>query len=247
MNLIRSPRVALISFNIVLLITLIGSVTFEGYAGSRHGRGRAAARGRASARRGGRASRRETARASRRGGRVHLSKRERRAEQARSAREQSAYIAKLQRRSGRKLSKRELAAEMRKFQSTHRRALEEARRRAEAARQAAIARQRAIDEGLRNEVQADIAKDNTVGEDLEVRKAAIQALGNTAGTVVVMDPKTGRVYTVINQEWGLRRGFKPCSTIKLVTGVAGLCEKVIAPVETVADGGRYRIDLTDAL
>ena len=170
-----------------------------------------------------------------------------RAERARLAKEQSAYIAKLQRRSGRKLSKRELAAEMRKFQSTHRRALEEARRRAEAARQAAIARQRAIDEGLRNEVQADIAKDNTVGEDLEVRKAAIQALGNTAGTVVVMDPKTGRVYTVINQEWGLRRGFKPCSTIKLVTGVAGLCEKVIAPVETVADGGRYRIDLTDAL
>ena len=145
------------------------------------------------------------------------------------------------------LTAAELAAEMRKFQSTHRRALEEARRRAEAARQAAIARQRAIDEGLRNEVQADIAKDNTVGEDLEVRKAAIQALGNTAGTVVVMDPKTGRVYTVINQEWGLRRGFKPCSTIKLVTGVAGLCEKVIAPVETVADGGRYRIDLTDAL
>src|SRR5205085_3607285 len=96
-------------------------------------------------------------------------------------------------------------------------------------------------------VQANITRDNTVGEDLEVRKAAVEALGNTAGTVVVMDPRTGRIYTVVNQEWGLRRGFKPCSTIKLVTGVAGLCEKVIAPVETVADGGRYRIDLTDAL
>src|SRR5947199_8816450 len=170
-----------------------------------------------------------------------------RAERPRLAKEQSAYFAKLQRRAGRKLSKRELAAEMRKVQSTDRRALEEARRRAEAARQAAIARQRAIDEGLRNEVQADIAKDNTVGEDLEVRKAAIQALGNTAGTVVVMDPKTGRVYTVVNQEWALRRGFKPCSTIKLVTGFAGLCEKVIQPIETVSDGSKYRIDLTDAL
>src|SRR3989440_9036480 len=247
MNQTRSPRVALISFTFILLFTLIGSVTLEGYAGSRHGRGRAAARGRASSRRGGRASRRESARAGRRGGRVHLSKRERRAEQARSAKEQSAYIAKLQKRAGHKLSKRELAAEMRKFNSTHRRALEEARRRAEAARQAAIARQRAIDEGMRNEAAANIAKDSTVGEDLEVRKAAVAALGHHAGTVVVMDPKTGRVYTVVNQDWGLRRGFKPCSTIKLVTGVAGLCEKVIAPVETVADGGRYRIDLTDAL
>src|SRR5436190_4671984 len=100
---------------------------------------------------------------------------------------------------------------------------------------------------MRNEVQANIAKDSTVGEDLEVRNAAIAALGNTAGTVVVMDPRTGGVYTVVDQEWGLRRGFKPCSTIKLVTGVAGLCEKVIAPIETVSDGGRYRIDLTDAL
>ena len=159
-----------------------------------------------------------------------------RADRARLAREQSAYFAKLQKRSGRKLSKRELAAEMRKFQSRHRLELEAARRRAEAARQAAIARQRALDDGLRNEVQANIARDSTVGEDLEVRNAAIAALGNHAGTVVVMDPRSGRVYTVVNQDWALRRGFKPCSTIKLVTGVAGLCEKVIQPIETVSDG-----------
>ena len=247
MNQTRSPRVALISFTFILLFTLIGSVTLEGYAGSRHGRGRAAARGRASSRRGGRASRRESARAGRRGGRVHLSKRERRAEQARSAKEQSAYIAKLQKRAGHKLSKRELAAEMRKFNSTHRRAQEEARRRAEAARQAAIARQRAIDEGMRNEAEANIAKDSTVGEDLEVRKAAVAALGHHAGTVVVMDPKSGRVYTVVNQDWALRRGFKPCSTIKLVTGVAGISEKVIQPVETVSVGGNYSLNLTEAL
>jgi len=125
--------------------------------------------------------------------------------------------------------------------------MEEARRRAEAARQAAIARQRAIDEGMRNEAESNISRDSTVGEDLEVRKAAVEALGHHAGTVVVMDPKTGRVYTVVNQEWGLRRGFKPCSTIKLVTGVAGISEKVISPMEATSDGGNYRIDLTDAL
>jgi membrane peptidoglycan carboxypeptidase len=176
-----------------------------------------------------------------------MSKRELRAERARSAREQQAYIAKLQKRAGRKLSKRELAAEMRRFQGGRRRQQEEARRRAEAARQAAIARQRAIDEGMRNEAEAGIARDSTVGEDLEVRKAAVEALGHHAGTVVVMDPKSGRVYTVVNQDWGLRRGFKPCSTIKLVTGVAGISEKVISPMETASDGGNYRIDLTDAL
>src|SRR5437660_7334378 len=62
-----------------------------------------------------------------------------------------------------------------------------------------------------------------------------------------MDPKTGRVYTVVNQDWALRRGFKPCSTIKLVTGVAGISEKVIQSVETVSVGGNYSINLTDAL
>jgi penicillin-binding protein 2 len=245
MNLIRSPRVVRLAFAFFLLFTLIGFTTTETSARGRHSRGRAARR----VARGGRLSRHERrllARSGRRG-RGRLSKREMRAERARLAREESAYMAKLERRAGHKLSKRERAAEMRKFSSKHRREIEEARRRAEAARLAAIARQRALDEGMRNEVQANIAKDSTVGEDLEVRKAAIAALGNHAGTVVVMDPRSGRVYTVVNQEWALRRGFKPCSTIKLVTGVAGLCEKVIQPIETVSDGSKYRIDLTDAL
>lgn len=174
-----------------------------------------------------------------------MSKRELRAANARVAKDRSAYIAKLQKRSGRKLSKRELAAEMRRFDATHRRALEEARRRAEAARAAAIARQRAIDEGMRNEVAENIARDSTAGEDLDVRRAAVNALGHHAGAVVVMDPKSGRVYTVVNQEWALRRGFKPCSTIKLVTGVAGISEKVIQPTETVSAGSN--LNLTDAL
>lgn len=242
-----SPKVARVVFSLFILFALIGSVTVETAARGRHPRGRAARRAVA---RGGKLSkreRRELARSSRRGGRVRLSKREMRAERQRDAREQAAYIAKLEKRAGHKLSKRERAAEMRRFGSKHRREMEEARRRAEAARQAAIARQRAIDEGMRNEAAANIAKDNTTGEDLEVRNAAVAALGHHAGTVVVMDPKTGRIYTVVNQDWALRRGFKPCSTIKLVTGVAGLCEKVIQPIETVSDGSNYRIDLTDAL
>ena len=248
------PRVARVAFIFFVFFALINSFSSESLAKGKRAKAKASKASSRSARNSRSRDRRGSRSASnrRRGGRREvarsrgrkMSKRELRAERQRQAREDAAYLAKLKRRG---MSKRQIAAEMSRYRSGHRRALEEARRRAEAARLAAIARQRAIDEGIRNEVEANIAKDSTVGEDPEVRRAAVEALGHHAGTVVVMDPKTGRVYTVVNQDWGLRRGFKPCSTIKLVTGVAGISEKVIAPIETVSDGGRYKIDLTDAL
>ena len=248
------PRVARVAFIFFVFFALINSFSGETLAKGKRAKAKASKASSRSARNSRSRDRRGSRSAGnrRRGGRREvarsrgrrMSKRELRAERQRQAREQAAYLAKLKRRG---LSKRQIVAEMRKFNGSRRRQLEEARRRAEAARQAAIARQRAIDEGMRNEVQSNIAKDSTIGEDPEVRRAAVEALGHHAGTVVVMDPKTGRVYTVVNQDWALRRGFKPCSTIKLVTGVAGISEKVIAPIETVSDGGRYKIDLTDAL
>jgi membrane peptidoglycan carboxypeptidase len=151
-------------------------------------------------------------------------------------------------RGGRAVSKRERLLEARRAAEQRRREIAEARRRAEIARQAAIARARALEQARRDEAMANIAKDDTTGEDMEVRRAAVAALGNHAGTVVVMDPKSGRVFTIVNQEWALRRGFKPCSTIKLMTGLAGLTEKVIDPVQTVSvSDRRLAIDLTDAL
>ena len=108
-----------------------------------------------------------------------------------AAREQSASIRARERRLGRPLTRRERAAEMRRFSARHRRAILEARRRAEAARRAAIARQCAIDKAMRDEVQSFIAKDDLIGEDPEVRRVAVNALGNHAGTVVVMDPIDG--------------------------------------------------------
>jgi penicillin-binding protein 2 len=152
------------------------------------------------------------------------------------------------RSAGGRLSKRERILEARRLAEQRRREIAEARRRAEIARQAAIARARALEQARRDEAMSNIAKDDTTGEDMEVRRAAVAALGNHAGTVVVMNPKTGRIYTVVNQEWALRRGFKPCSTIKLMTGLAGLTEKVIDPVQTVSvSDRRYAIDLTDAM
>lgn len=196
-----------------------------------------------------------SAKDSRRGGKTrataHLSKRElrlqRKHDRVQSVREQSASLKAIERRLRRPLNRRERVAELRRLQSARRREILEARRRAEAARQAAIARQRALDQALRDEVQGMISRDSLIGEDPQVRRVAINALGNHAGTVVVMDPMTGKVFSIVNQEWAVRRGFKPCSTIKLVTGVAGLSENVISESEfTTASAGRNQ-DLTSAL
>ncbi|HEV7860201.1 MAG TPA: penicillin-binding transpeptidase domain-containing protein, partial [Pyrinomonadaceae bacterium] len=150
-------------------------------------------------------------------------------------------------RGGRRLSRRERQAEAARLAAERRRELEEARRRAEEARRAAIARQRALEQAMRDEVASNVLKDDATGEDLEVRRAAVAALGNHIGTVVVMNPKNGRVYSIVNQEWALRRGFKPCSTIKLVTGLAGLSENVISPETVNVSNVNYKLELTDAL
>ena len=170
-----------------------------------------------------------------------MSARDLRRQRAVVAREQASALKAMERKLHRPLTKRERAAALRGVEARNRRALAEARRRAEAARRAAIARQIAIDNAMRQQVQSMIAKDDVTGEDPEVRRVAINALGNHAGTVVVMDPMTGRVYSMVNQEWALHRGFKPCSTIKLVTGVAGLSENAIPLVDTANDG--YRLSL----
>jgi penicillin-binding protein 2 len=178
------------------------------------------------------------------------SKKETRAERRQREREERAGRGK--KKNGRevaakggRLSKRERLAQARR-EAEERRRRAEAARRAELARLAAIARQRALDEGLRNEVQENILRDDTTGEDPEVRRVAVAALGRAAGTVVVMNPKTGQIYTIVNQQWAVRRGFKPCSTTKLVTGLAGLGEGVIDPIaENVSYG--HHPTLTSAL
>jgi penicillin-binding protein 2 len=133
-------------------------------------------------------------------------------------------------RKGSKKNKAELRkelAERRRIEEERRRAaIAEQRRREEAARQARL-RQIAFENGLKDETRQNILNDNTEGEDLQVRAAAVNALGNKAGTVVVMEAQTGKVLTIVNQNWAEKNSFKPCSTIKLVTGVAGIDQHVI--------------------
>lgn len=134
----------------------------------------------------------------------------------------------------RKLTAAERRAEERRRKAEEARrqaAIEEQRRREEAAR---IARERklAFERGLKTQTAENIQNDAVEGEDLEIRRAAVDALGDRAGTVVVMEAKTGKILTIVNQDWAIRSSFKPCSTIKLVTGVSGLNENVIN-----SDGG----------
>ncbi|MEZ5345033.1 MAG: penicillin-binding transpeptidase domain-containing protein [Pyrinomonadaceae bacterium] len=102
------------------------------------------------------------------------------------------------------------------------------------------------DKSLRTETIENIRSDDIRGEDLKIRQAAIEALGNRAGTVVVMSPQSGRIYTIVNQNWGIRRGFKPCSTIKLVSGIAGYNEKLIRGNGDLAKES-FRLGLDDSL
>jgi penicillin-binding protein 2 len=89
--------------------------------------------------------------------------------------------------------------------------------------------------------------DNIDGEDLDVRRAAVDALGNYNGSVVVVDPSNGRVLTMVNQKVALSSGFQPCSTVKVSVALAGLSEKVVSSTEKVRLPGGQKMDMTYAL
>ena len=69
--------------------------------------------------------------------------------------------------------------------------------------------------------------DSVEGEDLEVRRAAVDALGPYNGSIVVVDPNTGRILAMVNQRLALGGGFQPCSTIKVSVALAALHEGII--------------------
>lgn len=85
------------------------------------------------------------------------------------------------------------------------------------------------------------------GEDLTVRRAAVSALGPYNGSVVVADPSTGRILSIVNQKLALTGAYQPCSTIKLVAGLAGLSEGIIDLETRLRISRRYSLNLTTAL
>jgi len=89
--------------------------------------------------------------------------------------------------------------------------------------------------------------DITTGEDPIVRQAAVDALGNMNGTVVAIEPTSGRILAMVNQKLALSGGAQPCSTIKLSVALAALSEGLVSKETPVALSAHYRMNLTTAL
>jgi cell division protein FtsI/penicillin-binding protein 2 len=65
--------------------------------------------------------------------------------------------------------------------------------------------------------------------DLAVGEAARIGLGRVQGSVVAMDPYSGRVLAVVNPGLAVANAYQPCSVFKIVVAIAGLSEGVITP------------------
>ena len=89
--------------------------------------------------------------------------------------------------------------------------------------------------------------DRIEGEDPTVRRAALDALGKLNGTVVVADPQTGRILTIVNQRLAFRDGFQPCSTVKLPVALAALSEAIVERETRIRLYGRTTMTMTQAL
>ena len=85
------------------------------------------------------------------------------------------------------------------------------------------------------------------GEDLTVRRAAVEALNGINGSIVVADPSTGRILSMVNQKLVLQNGFQPCSTVKLLAGVAGVMEGEYSRDKMVKLGRGSYMDMTQAI
>ena len=80
-----------------------------------------------------------------------------------------------------------------------------------------------------------------------VRQAAINALGNMNGTVLAIEPTSGRIVAMVNQKLALSSGAQPCSTIKLSVALAALSEDLITKDTEIRLGRRSQMNLTTAL
>jgi len=91
------------------------------------------------------------------------------------------------------------------------------------------------------------AGDDSRFDDPVVRQAALDALGRQNGSVVAVDPSTGRILTIVNQKLAYSAGFEPCSTTKPIIAVAALEKGVVTPDTMIRVGQRRYMDMTEAL
>jgi membrane peptidoglycan carboxypeptidase len=94
--------------------------------------------------------------------------------------------------------------------------------------------------------------DSTAGDIAEyddplIREAAVEGLGRYHGSVVALDPNTGRILSIVNQKLAFSDGFIPCSTIKPVIAVAALEESIIRRDTMIPVGRRSYMNLVEAM
>lgn len=86
---------------------------------------------------------------------------------------------------------------------------------------------------------------NTIAEDVmdqNLQRAATSALGQKRGTVIVMDPQTGRIRAVVNPELAFQESLPPGSTIKPFTTLAALRSNLIDENSRTACREEYSFD-----
>ncbi len=94
----------------------------------------------------------------------------------------------------------------------------------------------------------DPTKDDVASfDDPVIREAAVDALGRYNGSVVAIDPNSGRILSIVNQKLAFSAGFIPCSTIKPVIALAALEEDVITRDTLLRVGRRRYMNLTEAM
>ncbi|HEV2615735.1 MAG TPA: penicillin-binding transpeptidase domain-containing protein [Candidatus Acidoferrales bacterium] len=89
--------------------------------------------------------------------------------------------------------------------------------------------------------------DDSRFDDPIVRQAALDAIGRQNGSVVAVDPSTGRILTIVNQKLAYSAGFEPCSTTKPIIAVAALEKGIVTPDTMIKVGRRRYMDMTEAL
>lgn len=95
---------------------------------------------------------------------------------------------------------------------------------------------------------ADPSKgDVTTWDDPIVRQIAVEALGHQTGSVVAVNPETGRILAIVNQKMAFSSALEPCSTIKPFVTIAALQENVITGDTMLRVAPHRYMNLTEAL
>src|SRR5258708_29477996 len=82
-----------------------------------------------------------------------------------------------------------------------------------------------------------MASENEV--DAVLQQAATEALGQREGTIIVMDPQTGRVRAVVNPRLAFSEAVMPGSTMKPFTALAALRSGLIDTNSRTVCPGRF--------